>query len=369
MINVRILFLLLYIHNIPPKSNESAIVTTLQRVEASGNSILQAQVLGYSLLQNCPNFDRILIIADSIVVSKSDMKVFKKFYTFVQYLPPIQFQCGDFVAQSQEESSLFKIHAWGLTQYQKVLFISSDSLLVLNISSVFDYKPASSIPRYDFWNISLFGPVFDSEFFLLKPINDHITEMNRVYCSLRENARWNVTLLSFGSVDNAILNYFYQGSVFILPYWYNFLLPGPATDGLNNITRINDTRIISMRFSPDTYPWVRADNRFASLWFEQANLMMQTYSNDTTEFSFVKSKRVDSLKKSINRLVVVDDNEQALLDFQEFKGRSHKAFVAHCISLLVICNSILFFSLTFEVLEKQSMWNEFINRAYHLLSL
>ncbi|KAI5549010.1 nucleotide-diphospho-sugar transferases family [Trichomonas vaginalis G3] len=262
-----------YYFNDPPAKTRYAYLSGYTGDDDSGHYFVLAITCGYSLLKTSPNFDRVLMIPSEMKIPPEKMKLLKQIWTHILYRPYIQWPDGYIDTHARDMYLWFKLNAWSVVGWEKLLWTGTDVVFRRDPSSVFDFPPPCSIIDHYVYGMSHIGPVTNGDFFLLKPSLKTYSEMKTLALDWAKDpdeyghklqlqgASWT------GPHDQGLITQYFDGNITTVPQWYQLEVPGnPASMlGLNN-TENPDPRVISFHFPSTIKPWKKDAGPYSHAW-------------------------------------------------------------------------------------------------------
>ena len=152
----------------PPNSRFAFAASYTGESDNSYNFLQCIITLGGMLETVSPGYDRVLLVPTEIEISTQITEILLKIWTHIIRRPFLN--CSSKVSDADDDY-LFKLQAWTLTQYSKVLYVGADVLPLGDLSQLFALEtPAAAI---DFFKYSMnrYSTHFNTDFILLSPNN------------------------------------------------------------------------------------------------------------------------------------------------------------------------------------------------------
>ena len=148
-------------------NSQYAFVTSYTGESDDKYSFLQCIItLGGMLETVSPGYDRVLLIPSEIEISSSVSTILSKVWTHI--LKRNFLNCTS-DSSDADEDYLFKLQAWTLTQYSKVLYIAADVLPLDDLSPLFSQNsPAAALDSIKY-SMNQYNSFFNTDFMLFKP--------------------------------------------------------------------------------------------------------------------------------------------------------------------------------------------------------
>ncbi|EAY21366.1 hypothetical protein TVAG_167410 [Trichomonas vaginalis G3] len=213
------------------------------------------------------------MIPSEMKIPPEKMKLLKQIWTHILYRPYIQWPDGYIDTHARDMYLWFKLNAWSVVGWEKLLWTGTDVVFRRDPSSVFDFPPPCSIIDHYVYGMSHIGPVTNGDFFLLKPSLKTYSEMKTLALDWAKDpdeyghklqlqgASWT------GPHDQGLITQYFDGNITTVPQWYQLEVPGnPASMlGLNN-TENPDPRVISFHFPSTIKPWKKDAGPYSHAW-------------------------------------------------------------------------------------------------------
>ena len=294
--------------------------------------LMSVLVLGYSLANVSPRFDRVLILPSSMEFEENDMRRITKIWTHIIRRPFVKFQCEkpEQRMKDQRDAQIwFKLQAFSLYQYEKIIYLSPQTFVVRDISDAFEFYPPAAPPDYQTWGVSHLGAVRNLDFFVLAPSEVNYINITKKGCEwIREPiGRMRDILRTFqsdrnkalGPYDNGLLEDFYYGRLTTLPAFYQFEVLDK-----NPPIPLTDPRIRTYRFSFGKRPWdnipsAQSSHLIQNAWVRAA-LNTYDYLGDELELSrFQLSNPYDNESKwvTMNWETPLPEPKYKIIDFYD----------------------------------------------------
>ena len=225
--------------------------------------LMSVLVLGYSLASVSPRFDRVLILPSSMEFEENDMKRLTQTWTHIIRRPFVKFPCekeSQRMKDPRDAQIWFKLQAFSLYQYERIIYLSPQTFVVRDISDAFEFYPPAAPPDFQTWGVSHLGAVRNLDFFVLAPSEINYKNITKKGCEwiAEPIGRMNQIVSTFqsdrnkplGPYDNGLLEDFYYGRLTTMPAFYQF----EVLDNRFPIP-ITDPRIRTYRFSFGKRPW------------------------------------------------------------------------------------------------------------------
>ena len=287
-------------------SSKQAFCTVYSADDHWNHFRMSVLVLGHSLSILSPKFDRVLILPSSLEFDPIDMKKITAVWTHIIRRPFVKFVCekeNERMKNPKDAQIWFKLQAFSLHQYDRVIYISPQSFIVRDISDAFEFYPPAAPPDYQTWGYSHLGAVRNLDFFVLAPTEWNLGNITKKACEwigdpigrMREIHK---TFISdrnkpLGPYDNGLLEDYYYGRLTTMPAFYQYEI----TDKNGPIPK-TDPRIRTYRFSFGKRPWDNGPQMSSDPLIQEAwiRALIKTYEdlNDTIELSrFQLPKPID----------------------------------------------------------------------------
>ena len=148
-------------------NSKYAFVTSYTGESDDKYSFLQCIItLGGMLETVSPDYDRVLLVPSEIEISSSVLTILSKVWTHI--LKRNFLNCTGDISDKAEDY-LFKIQAWTLTQYSKVLYIAADVLPLADLSNLFSLNaPAAALDSIKY-SMNTYNSFFNTDFMLFQP--------------------------------------------------------------------------------------------------------------------------------------------------------------------------------------------------------
>lgn len=259
-------------------------------------------VLGGILKEYSPEYARILLIPSNINISHELNNLLSSVWTNIVKKPIVKMKYN---FTEEFNCSVFKLQAWNLTNYSKVLFISPNILPLTDFSIYFNYPAPSSVINNHMFSMNTFTSYFDSNFFLLTPNEKDLSILYQI--AIQYDEKSDIT------PDTFAINDYFQETITILPFKtilgcdnsHSLILNDQVLKGLLNISAIY--------FNNKCTPWNSSDP-ISTLWKQIATYIKQklvipqefrdnfTVNADTNHISalFDKSFEDDSFHEYIH---------------------------------------------------------------------
>ncbi|KAI8094768.1 nucleotide-diphospho-sugar transferase [Thamnidium elegans] len=129
-----------------------------------------------------------------------------------------------------------KLSLWNLTQYEKVVFLDADTMVINSIDELFEYPQFSAVVDI--------GGVVNTGVFVAEPNTDTYHAIMRTY----------ETAPSYNRGDQGFLNYYFNQSVNLLPGNYNLMVKFTHFSSLA-ASFISKNTVKVLHFTSETKPW------------------------------------------------------------------------------------------------------------------
>jgi len=241
--------------DVPPKTPYAFVSVFSGDSEPIFGYLQMLVVLGFSLKTVSPQIDRVLIIPDSFHVDEQFITFLGKVWTHILYRPFIMWPHGSNVSP-ESQSKLFKLQAWSLVQYEKVLLLGADIMVFSDLSHVFTWPTPSSAFDFYHYEMNHMTPLFNSDFFLLHP--NYIDYVGLLETAIEYSTNPEKDSNRFGVYDGAVLNKYFQGSVHFFPLKTIHENGGSSSTIFGDPYReIKVIRVTSVHYGKNTKPWMK----------------------------------------------------------------------------------------------------------------
>lgn len=290
-----------YVFNDEPPKTRYAYISGYTGDDDKGHFFVLAITCGYSLMHVSPNFDRVLLIPTELKVSEDRMNALRKVWTHIIRRPYIQWPDGYVDAHARDMYLWFKLNAWSVVGYEKLLWTGCDVFFRKDPSKAFEYPAPASVIDHYVYGMSDLGPVTNGDFFLLKPSLRDYAGMKRLglqwsrdpdYFGMKillKGASWT------GPHDQGLITQFFEGNITTMPQWYQLEVPGSARSILGyNKTYDPDPRIVSFHFPSTVKPWKQDVGDYSKAWSNVAHEAFDflEYSINLEEIGFPPKGKV-----------------------------------------------------------------------------
>ncbi|EAX90924.1 hypothetical protein TVAG_232810 [Trichomonas vaginalis G3] len=259
-------------NEVTPASYNYAYITSITGDDDMEHEVLKAAMLAYSLWYLTPKIDRILLISMKFRMPDEHEQRLAKLYTSVYRSPFVDFKCPGKLFKSSDIHHWFKLNAWTITSYEKLLWISPNVFFTKDPSRLFEFPAPAAPPDYQLWSMSEFGPVHNLDVFLFKPSLDDFLKLKELACdwiSNPENSEKRASVEGtpfLGAYDNGLLEEFYKYDITTMPKYTCYEIPGLKDGSYATSGDETDPRIISYRFSKDHMPWDSPNHIVSQAW-------------------------------------------------------------------------------------------------------
>ena len=323
--------------NLKKEKNYSkfAFVTSYISDDINENFIKQIIITGYQLKNFNIYINRILIIPNNVTIPLKYEKILYNLYSKIYFFPFIKWKCKGPEINFNDKIFYFKINIWLLKFYQKILFLGGFHLFLKNPSDIFNYPTPSSPPDFQSWIYSKNGPIQNIDFLIISPSKEIFYKILNEGCNYTSKPFLpnNLKNISFGPYDNGLITLFFQSNISTLPWWWNYEIPGHYIDILQNISRIFDEKIISLRFSKLYLPFNYKKLYFSQLWIEMFNNALN--NNEMKIQNFKKNSKINLEKFVLNF-------------YPEFQQQNLLYLIFRSLIIILISFFILLYSLTLK---------------------
>lgn len=259
-------------NEVAPSPNNFAYITAITGDDDIEHEVLKSAMLAYSLWYITPKVDRILLISTKFKMPEVHEQRLARLYTSVYKSPFVDFKCPGNLSKESDAHHWFKLNAWTVTSYEKLLWISPNVFFTKDPSRLFQYPAPAAPPDYQLWSMSEYGPVHNFDVLLFKPSLDDFLKLKEMACdwiSNPENSQKRAQIEGMpylGAYDNGLLEEFFKHEITTFPKYVCYEVPGikdgeAATQG-DDI----DPRIMSYRFSKDHMPWEVTSTHVSQAW-------------------------------------------------------------------------------------------------------
>ena len=257
----------------PPAHTRYGYISGYTGDDDQGHFFVLAITCGYSLMKTNPNFDRVLLIPTEMKIPENRMEILKKIWTHIVRRPYIQWPDGYIDIHARDMYLWFKLNAWSVVGWEKLLWTGTDVIFRRDSSSIFDFPAPTSIIDHYVYGMSHLGPVTNGDFFLFKP-------SLRDYAGLKRlGLLWSRDPDSFGHKlqlkgsswtgphDQGLITQYFDGNITTAPQWYQLEVPGNPLSilGFNN-TENPDPRVVSFHFPSLLKPWKKDIGPYSRAW-------------------------------------------------------------------------------------------------------
>jgi len=257
--------------------------------DEKGHFFVLAMTCGYSLMRTSPSFDRILLIPSEMEISPKRIKQFRRVWTHIIRRPYIRWPDGYIDTHAKDMYLWFKLNAFSVNGWEKLLWTGTDVVFRKDPSSIFDYPAPCSIIDHYVYGMSHLGPVTNGDFFLFRPSLRDFAGLKRLgllwsrdpdYFGKKiqmKGASWT------GPHDQGLITQYFDGNITTAPQWYQLEVPGNPRSmlGFNN-TLSPDPRVISFHFPSLIKPWKKDIGNYSRAWSRIAHECFD-YFNETID--------------------------------------------------------------------------------------
>lgn len=257
-----------YYFNDEPAKTRYGYISGYTGDDRDGHFFILSVVLGYSLMQVSPNFDRVLMIPTEMKIPEERMQALRKVWTHIIYRPYVQWPEGHLYQRDSDKYLWFKLNAWSVTGWEKLLWTGNDVFFRRDPSRIFDFPTPTSIIDHYIYSMGDYGPITNGDFFLFRPsLRDYagLKKLGLTWNAKRQKSSWT------GSIDQGLIAEYFEGNITVAPQWYQFEVPGNVRSMLGYNSSQPDPRIISFHFPSLAKPWRRHAGAFTTAWVNVAH--------------------------------------------------------------------------------------------------
>ena len=344
----------------PTPTSKFAFVSYYSGEDELNHYILNQLVMGYNLMSFSPQYDRVLILPTNLEIPKEFQEKIKIVWTHIIRRSYIKWPCENKEEDVSDRHHWFKIQAFSLIQYSKILFLGPYSYITKDLSPIFQYFSPSSPPDFQSWGFSHLGFVRNFDFLLIIPsfglfhnvthlgcdwISDPIEHSTQIGKQYRNS-------ISVGVYDNGLLEEYFQGHIQTLPFFWQFEVISPQyrTKNAPNIT--TDLRIYTYRFSVDSRPWYTEGIIKDDIIFQAYTSNVQKINNffeDSLNLSIfnlieIQNEKAHFISNKLNNPLPLD--HYTVYEFyDDFAENGETRELLRCISLILGSISIVIFAI------------------------
>lgn len=256
-----------YYFNDEPAKTRYGYISCYSGDDSDGHFFILSVVLGYSLMQVSPNFDRILMIPTEMKIPEERIRDLRKVWTHIIHRPYVQWPEGHLNPRESDKYLWFKLNAWSVTGWEKLLWTGNDVFFRRDPSSIFEFPTPTSIIDHYVYGMGDYGPITNGDFFLFRPsLRDYagLKKMGLAWNAKSHKSAWT------GSIDQGLIAEYFEGNITVAPQWYQFEVPGNARSMLGYNTK-PDPRVVSFHFPSLAKPWRKHAGEFTTAWMNVAH--------------------------------------------------------------------------------------------------
>lgn len=330
-----------------------AFVTSIHPCDNLESIVRMAQVLGYSLGKQAKEYDRVILLHESLKLSREDLSIFYSVFTHVLFRPDITPNCEYKVEHISLQYQFFKWHSLNLTNYTKILYVSPNTMFVKSPALLFNNIAPFAVPDFQIWNTSIYGAMPNLGFIGVESTDFMLNQIMRTFCNIFQFYSFEIKTKTYENPGDFTFQVYFSGNISMIPYYNNFQIPGPRSDVLNNVSRTHDPRIISVSFQKNYEPW-KYDNIYSTLWYKYANKIRKEYlGSNASPMIHNNTQHTKILYKDY----IIRSKEEILACSTEFELFNMKRVVINSFLIIIISLSFLGFSITFRKLPYYNWWN------------
>ncbi|OHT14388.1 hypothetical protein TRFO_43081 [Tritrichomonas foetus] len=329
-------------HDDPPRHSQYAYVSYYSYDDHQwSHYFLNILVLGCSLKSLSPQYDRVLMIPSGMKFDEKRLDQIKKVWSHIVFRSYVKWNCTKSENKTSEKQLWFKLQMFTLIQYDKIVYIGPNILIVRDPSILFSYGIVAAPADYQAWRYSKYGIIHNHELGLYFPNLED-------YNSLTSQCKFvtNPTYLAkdFGPYDNGLLEFYFRFDMVTLPEYWQYEIFSTELATKFSPSNPHDQRIISYRYSVDSRPWETSSvirNSLFSQIYVQA--VIKTYeflgeSLDLQKYQFYMPKSEHS-KYIINRMPKISDSSASTYKIYEFyhnyEGQSFGREISRYIAIIL----------------------------------
>lgn len=257
----------------PPPRSRYAFISGYTCDDSEEHFLILAITCGYSLMKVSPNYDRVLLIPTTMDIPKSKLKILKSIWTHIVRRPYIKWPDGYKDKTQRDTAFWFKLNAWSVTGWEKLLWTGTDVIFRRDPSTIFKYPAPTSIIDHFVYGFSHLGPVTNGDFIMFKPSLRDFAGMKLLGMNWSRNpdeygfklqkqgASWT------GPHDQGLISQYFDGNITVAPQWYQLEVPGNPQSilGYNN-TETPDPRVVSFHYPSLFKPWKNNIGPYSNAW-------------------------------------------------------------------------------------------------------
>lgn len=259
--------------NDPPPRTRYAYLSGYTGDDEQGRFFALAITCGYSLKKMSPNFDRVLLIPTEMNVPPERMELLTKIWTHILRRPYLKWPDGYTDTHARDMFLWFKLNAWSVVGWEKMLWTGSDVVWRRDPSEIFEFPAPCSIIDHYVYGMSHLGPVTNGDFFLFKPsLRDYVKMKKLALIWSRDPDAYGHKLQLQGASwtgphDQGLIIQYFDGNITTAPQWFQLEVPGSHYSmlGFNN-TEDPDPRVMSFHFPSTIKPWKRDAGPYTRAW-------------------------------------------------------------------------------------------------------
>lgn len=275
--------------NDPPPRSRYAYISGYTSDDSEDHFFILAITCGYSLMKVSPNYDRVLLIPSAMEIPKDKLRNLKSVWTHIIRRPYVQWPDGYKDRSMRDTAFWFKLNAWSVTGWEKLLWTGIDVIFRRDPSTIFNYPAPTSIIDHFVYGFSHLGPVTNGDFLMFKPSLRDFAGMKLLGMNWSRNpddygfrlqqqgASWT------GPHDQGLISQYFDGNITVAPQWYQLEVPGNPQSilGYNN-TDNPDPRVVSFHYPSLFKPWKNNIGPYSNAWAnvaqEALNSLNMTYN-------------------------------------------------------------------------------------------
>jgi hypothetical protein len=216
----------------------------------------------FSLKNTSPKYDMVLLSSIKLNLS---IPLEKMLYDIVDVI----YLVTNSDPKLPQNKWCMKYFAWALIDYEKLLWIGGDCLVLTNIDSLFNFPAPAGCYDYWIWNMTSYGATINGDFVLFEPdLQGFYKLTDPYYC--RERIDFDGSFL--GPVDQGGLQLFYEYKISIFPqhYFYQFPIPPPYSNRGHFVGRpdasIHKVVHFASAFKPWTFGYIAMNPNCSIAW-------------------------------------------------------------------------------------------------------
>ncbi|OBZ91405.1 Glycogenin-1 [Choanephora cucurbitarum] len=196
-----------------------------------------AQVLVYSLKQTDTQHDIVVLVLNEVTQPSRDRLI--HLGAKIINVNQIKYPWVSAAARKKgfnKACRYSKLNLWSLTQYQKIVFLDADTMVVQPLDELFDYPQFSAAVDI--------GGVLNTGVFVAEPNEETYRDIMATYLNAP----------SYNRGDQGFLNYYFNQTAHTLPGNYNLMVKFTHFSTLARSFIIQD-KVKVLHFTSDTKPW------------------------------------------------------------------------------------------------------------------